>query len=545
MQRKKKILLIDDEEVIRLSFERELQPHYHVTLASGSEEALTILSENRFDLIVTDLVMSGIGGLDLLKRVKSDCPEIGVIIITGYGEIQAVIEALRSGADDFLLKPFDVEELIKCIDSTLEKQDFQTKTRLYEKILSSTTNLMALVDKDGIYLEANEAYLRAYGRSRKDLIGCTLSEVAGSVLFDTKISQWLDSCFSGVVVQHLDLFRLVDQGVRSMLVTYSPVHSSGSERTSLAAISMTDVTDILQDSVGMRNNEERLRMVHSVSANGFMDYDLAKQDIYYCRNWNKLLGYGVAGLQKSGNSWQDLLHQEDKASTLNVFQNCLDGRTDTYKTEMRLQKTDGTWKWFFARGMVVERDKHGMPLRVIGFLSDIDDQKKMQQKFLQANKSLEQSTARQNKQLAVQNEKLTEANTALKVLLGERQHEIKEVEKRLCENVHRIVEPLIRRLQKTSLDENQVQLISEIEENLREITASFVTRLTSEYIGLSPMEIQVATHVRQGKGTKEIADILYLAPDTIGVHRKNIRKKLGLSNKAINLKTFLTSLTKE
>jgi DNA-binding CsgD family transcriptional regulator len=59
------------------------------------------------------------------------------------------------------------------------------------------------------------------------------------------------------------------------------------------------------------------------------------------------------------------------------------------------------------------------------------------------------------------------------------------------------------------------------------------------------MEIQVATHVKQGKSTKEIADILCLAPDTINVHRKKIRKKLGIQNKSLNLQTFLTSLSEE
>jgi DNA-binding CsgD family transcriptional regulator len=90
-----------------------------------------------------------------------------------------------------------------------------------------------------------------------------------------------------------------------------------------------------------------------------------------------------------------------------------------------------------------------------------------------------------------------------------------------------------------------LQLLTEIEDHLQNITSSFVTKLTSEYVGLTPMEIQVATHVKQGKATKEIADILCLAPDTINVHRKKIRKKLGLSNKSVNLQTFLASLSEK
>ncbi len=545
MLHRKKILLVDDEEVIRLSFQRELEQHFQVRVASCAEEALAILSENRLDLLITDFALSGLNGLDLLKKVKTDNPEIAVIILTGYGNIATVVAALKSGADDFLLKPCDIEELLLCINRILEKQDAHASMRFFEKIFSSTTNLMALVDENGIYLEANKAYLRAFGRCRKDLLGCSIQEIVGSVLFDTKVSHWLAKCLSGAVVHHLDLFRIADCGVRSMVVTYSPVYRNGSTKVSFATISMTDVTDILQDSTGLRQREERLRMVHSISPNGFMDYDIVKKDIYYCRNWNKLLGYGVDGLQKSGNSWLDLLHQTERESTLQTFQLCLDGLNDTYEAEMRLQKADGSWGWFFTRGMVVERDTKGTPLRLIGFLSNIDDKKKIQQEMLQVNRSLTQQSARQTEQLAMHNEELTQANAALKVLLKERQQEIKEVEKRLSKNVQMLVEPLIKRLQKKSLNEIQSQLLREIEDNLRHVTASFVTKLNSEYIDLTPMEIQVATYIKQGKGTKEIADIFYLAPDTIAVHRKKIRKKLGINNKSINLRTFLTSLSEK
>jgi DNA-binding CsgD family transcriptional regulator len=182
---------------------------------------------------------------------------------------------------------------------------------------------------------------------------------------------------------------------------------------------------------------------------------------------------------------------------------------------------------------------------LIGLLSDIGDSKEMHQEFLRGKELLEQNVSRQTEELARHNEELTEANAALTVLLKKRQEDKEELEQRLSENVVKIIEPLVRRLQRTDLDDDQIQLLSEIEDNLHDITSSFVTKLTSEYVGLTPMEIQVATHVKQGKSTKEIADILCLAPDTINVHRKKIRKKLGIQNKSLNLQTFLTSLSEE
>ncbi len=196
-------------------------------LASCYDEALALLTANRFDLLITDLVMPGQNGLELLKNAKIRNPEIYVIIITGYGEIGTVIEAMRAGADDFLLKPFDVEELLLRIGKTFERRDHFTRIMLYEKIFSTTAVAVALVDKKGVYLEANNAYLRAYGRSRKELIGCSMADVVGRLLFDTKIASRLERCFSGAIVQQLDLLRLADQGFRSMVISYCPVIMDG------------------------------------------------------------------------------------------------------------------------------------------------------------------------------------------------------------------------------------------------------------------------------------------------------------------------------
>ena len=247
MNRNRKILLVDDEEIIRLSFKRELQRFYDVSTASCYDEALTILAEEHFDMLITDLVMPGPNGLELLKLIKNNYPEMGVIIITGYGETKAVIETLRGGADDFLLKPLDFDILLNHIDSTFARREHFTTIRLCEKILSATTDLVALVDREGRYLEANQAYLRAFGASREELIGDSLAKVMGTVQFDSKVAPWLNRCLEGTQVQHQELFRLNELGLRNMVVSYSPFFAQETTTVIGAIISMTDVTEFIQD----------------------------------------------------------------------------------------------------------------------------------------------------------------------------------------------------------------------------------------------------------------------------------------------------------
>jgi len=116
------ILFVDDEEIIRKSFVRELEMEgFAVTAADGGRQALATLAEGEFDLVITDLVMPEIDGLGVLKAAKETAPHIGVIILTGYGDIGSAIAALRLGADDFTLKPCEIEELTLRIHRCLEK----------------------------------------------------------------------------------------------------------------------------------------------------------------------------------------------------------------------------------------------------------------------------------------------------------------------------------------------------------------------------------------------------------------------------------------
>lgn len=118
------ILLVDDEEVIRKSFARELQmEHFAVTAVASGSEAITALENGQFDLVITDLMMPGIDGLGVLKAAKAVAPLTNVIILTGYGDMESAIDALRLGADDFVRKPCEVEELVFRIQHCLEKRN--------------------------------------------------------------------------------------------------------------------------------------------------------------------------------------------------------------------------------------------------------------------------------------------------------------------------------------------------------------------------------------------------------------------------------------
>lgn len=135
---RKSILLVDDEHVILQSLSRDLASadrNLAVTVAASGEEAIAKINAGSFDLVMTDLMMPGLDGFQVLKACKQKDAQTMVIIFTGYADLDAAVDALRLGADDFLQKPCDSDELLYRISNCFAKQDLQRKVALYENIL--------------------------------------------------------------------------------------------------------------------------------------------------------------------------------------------------------------------------------------------------------------------------------------------------------------------------------------------------------------------------------------------------------------------------
>ncbi len=116
------VLVVDDEAGPRDALKVILRPFFNIRLADNAKAALDILNEHPIDLITLDQKLPDRQGIDLLQDIKHDYAETEVIIITGYGSLKSAMEGIRHGAAGYLLKPFNVTELITLINQTLEKK---------------------------------------------------------------------------------------------------------------------------------------------------------------------------------------------------------------------------------------------------------------------------------------------------------------------------------------------------------------------------------------------------------------------------------------
>jgi PAS domain S-box-containing protein len=157
-------------------------------------------------------------------------------------------------------------------------------------------------------------------------------------------------------------------------------------------------------------------------------------------------------------------------------------------------------------------------------------------------KKTEEALKERERELEIKTHNLEEANIALKVFLKRRDEDKTEIEEKILLNIKELVVPYLEKLKKNILDEKQKIYVSILESNLNDITSSFSHRLSSKFLNFTPTEIQIANLLRQGKTSKEIAELMNSSPKAVAFHRENIRKKLGLTNKKINLKSYLLSL---
>ncbi|HEX8237044.1 MAG TPA: sigma-54 dependent transcriptional regulator [Abditibacteriaceae bacterium] len=132
------ILLVDDQSSMRLTLTALLKQAGHTLMqAATGDDALKKLADNDFDIVITDLKLDTIGGLDVLKAAKNNNPQTEVIVLTGYGSVETAVEAMKSGAIDYLTKPVDSEELQLAVARATERQ----------RLKSEVTRLRAVVEQ--------------------------------------------------------------------------------------------------------------------------------------------------------------------------------------------------------------------------------------------------------------------------------------------------------------------------------------------------------------------------------------------------------------
>ena len=249
---------------------------------------------------------------------------------------------------------------------------------------------------------------------------------------------------------------------------------------------------------------------------------------FISENVTDQLGYEPDEFVEGPKFWVNHIHPQDRRRVINDLPGLFEH--GHYVHEYRFKHKDGKYRWMRDELRLV-RDSKGNPTEIVGYWIDITERK-------QAEEALKEKEAA----LKAKKHELQALNAALRVLLKGRDKDKAELEEKVLSNVEELVTPYIHKLRNSRLDMKQMTYVKILESNLTNIISPFVRQLSLKYSALTPTEIQVAQLIREGRNSREIAELLNSSSRTIESHRQSIRIKLGMKGTKGNLRSRLSSM---
>ncbi len=285
----------------------------------------------------------------------------------------------------------------------------------------------------------------------------------------------------------------------------------------------------------LKKANENFRLLSEVSPSGIWQTNAKGDNTYVSQRWSSITG--ITEDDAKGTGWSQGIHPEDKER---VFAGWYGSTScDSYYTsEFRFVRPDGEIVWVVCLATPM-KDNDQEIIGWVGTITDISDRKRAEIALLKSHRELEDRVVERTKQLEKKTQRLEEVNTALKILLQESGTIKLEIEEKIRHNLKESVLPYLTEIE-LGPPQHEIDLyIDTIKSNIDRITSSFSNSMSLKYQDLTPREIQVADFIRQGKSNKDIARLLRITPSAIDFHRSNLRAKLNLKGKKINLRSYL------
>ncbi len=439
-----------------------------------------------------------------------------------------------------------------------ERRRIEEELKIKDFAIASSLNGIGIGDLEGNIVYVNEAALKMWGaQDLSEVIGKSALEFAHSPEEAIKAYQefFEKGGWSGEITG-----RRKDGSLITVLLTASLVRNEKGE----PICTMDSFVDITE----RKRMEEELKIKDfaiASSINGIVIGDLEGNITYVNQAFLELWG-GTSPEEVIGKSALTFAQSPEEAEK--ILQAVIE--LGNWKGEITARKKTGRLLAVqLSANMVSNED--GTPVCLMASFVDITERMVAEQKLQRAYEGLKQrveerteelvranirlkkeieerkqaelSLLQKEEELQLKSVNLEEANTALKVLLKRGEQDKNELEDKVLSNIKELALPYVEKLKNTSLDEKQKTFLEIQESNLNDIVSPFLKKLSSQYLNLTPTEIQVANLIREGKSTKEIAELLIISERAIEFHRNNIRDKLGLKKSKTNLRSYLMTLS--
>jgi PAS domain S-box-containing protein len=392
---------------------------------------------------------------------------------------------------------------------------------LLRAILEIIPDCVYVKNKTGRHLAANEAFGKSFGLDVRDIVGKKDGQILPPELAKQAINSDQEVMKSGKALRVEQLFRDEQGKTIAFDTVKAPVFDKEGKLIGLAGVSR-DISEQKHSAEALGESGARLRALLNASTEPAFLTDL--EGIVLALNKALAGRFHKTPAELVGTKiWELLPSTVAKSRKAQVNKVISTGKPVRFEDQRGGRHMDSVVYPVF--------DVKGRVQQLAVFSRDITSEKKA----LEALKTKEA-------ELKARGNELKEVNKALRALLRQREKDKKELEERVLSNMKELALPYIKQLKKSGLEAKQRAFLKVLESILGEIVSPFVHELSSRYTALTPKEVQIAKLIREGKTTKEIAALMGSSRRTVESHRENIRIKLGIKHKKVNLRSYLSSM---
>jgi PAS domain S-box-containing protein len=389
MPQKSKILIVDDEKQMCDSLKALLRGvGYDIQMAGNGKDAIALLSEGGYDLVLLDMVMPDMDGLSILGQVNSEDLGPPVIVMTGHATVDSAIRALRSGAYDYLRKPFEHEELLRRIENALDQKRLREERREVEKALrESEEKYSTLVENSliGISIEqdnkivfANKRFAQIFKYTAEELVGLEVGRLAHGIK-DGDLEDGSE-CLRERKRWREYQGRGVTKDGQTIWITRRDTCIEYKGRAAILG-NVADVTERKKAEEALREAEERYRTVLEASPDPIVAYDMEGRVIYVNPAFTDVFGWSRGELLGKK---MDYVPEENWPETQMMIDRVLAGESFSGIESRRRTKQGGVLEVSISVATYLDRD--GLPTGSVHTLRDITARKRLEAQLQQAEK---------------------------------------------------------------------------------------------------------------------------------------------------------------
>lgn len=414
-------------------------------------------------------------------------------------------------------------------DETGRKQaekELRESQALYRTVFEATGTATMLIEDDMTLSLVNAEFERLSGFKKSEVEGIRKwTEFVGQEDLDRLLTYHQSRRIDADGPLKSCEFRMLDRNGCVKYVLAFVVMVPGTRKS---VASVIDIAHQKKAEEALRESQERFRALFDRSLNCVYIHDFEGKFIDANLAVLNLLGYEREEILSL--DFASLISQDQVPTAMKTLDELRKTGSQRGLNEYKLRRKDGQYVDIETKASVVYHEDK--PYAILGIARDITERKRM-----------ESILKKREEELEVKSTYLEEANISVRALLRQRELEKKEMETDILSNVSELIMPFIEKLKSSPLGANRIAYVNVLETNLKNIATPFLRNLTLSHFKLTPSEIQVANFVKNGRTTKEMAELMNVSTGTIDFHRHNIRMKLGIRNKKTNLRSCLLSLS--